>query len=80
MATVRYLVVDVDASLPFYSALGFTMTKRWGPPFAVLARDGLTLWLSGPETSASRPLASRLASDRKSQACIAPDAMGRASG
>ena len=56
MATVRYLVNDVDASLPFYSALGFTVAERWGPPFVMLARGDLTLWLSGPGTSASKPL------------------------
>jgi len=57
MATVRYLVNDVDASLPFYSALGFQVVERWGPPFVIMSRDELTLWLSGPGTSASRPLA-----------------------
>lgn len=56
MATVRYLVNDVDASLPFYSALGFTVAERWGPSFVMLARGDLTLWLSGPGTSASKPL------------------------
>ena len=56
MATVRYLVQDVDAAIPFYQALGFTITERWGPPFAMLAREDLSLWLSGPGTSASRPL------------------------
>jgi catechol 2,3-dioxygenase-like lactoylglutathione lyase family enzyme len=56
MATVRYLVADVDAALPFYQALGFTITERWGPPFVMLAREDLSLWLSGPGTSASRPL------------------------
>lgn len=57
MATVRYLVNDVDTSLPFYEALGFSLTERWGPPFAMVARGDLTLWLSGPGTSAQRPLA-----------------------
>jgi len=57
VATVRYLVHDVDTCLPFYEALGFTLTERWGPPFAMLSRDGLTLWLAGPGTSAQRPLA-----------------------
>lgn len=38
MATIRYLVNDVDAALPFYAALGFVETQRWGPPFAMLAR------------------------------------------
>ena len=58
MATVRYLVNDVDAALPFYEALGFQVTQRWGPPFVMLARGDLTLWLSGPGTSASKPLQS----------------------
>jgi catechol 2,3-dioxygenase-like lactoylglutathione lyase family enzyme len=56
MAIVRYLVKDVDTSLPFYEALGFTVVERWGPPFAILARGDLSLWLSGPGTSASKPL------------------------
>jgi len=57
MATIRYLVKDVDVCLPFYAALGFTMKERWGPPFAMLTLGELTLWLSGPGTSASKPLA-----------------------
>jgi catechol 2,3-dioxygenase-like lactoylglutathione lyase family enzyme len=57
MATVRYLVNDVDAALPFYGALGFSVVERWGPPFVILALGDLTLWLSGPGTSASKPLA-----------------------
>lgn len=56
MATIRYLVQDVDAALPFYAALGFELIERWGPPFAMLGRDGLHLWLSGPGSSAARPL------------------------
>ena len=56
MPAVRYLVHDVDAVLPFYAALGFREVDRWGPPFAILERDGLTLWLSGPGTSAQRPM------------------------
>lgn len=56
MASVRYLVKDVDESLPFYSALGFALKDRRGPPFAILERKDLRLWLSGPGTSASKPL------------------------
>jgi catechol 2,3-dioxygenase-like lactoylglutathione lyase family enzyme len=49
MANVRYLVNDVDAALAFYvDALGFALVERWGPPFAMVRRDDLTLWLSGP--------------------------------
>lgn len=56
MAAVRYLVRDVDASIPFYQALGFAVEARWGPAFAILAREGLALWLSGPGSSAARTL------------------------
>jgi catechol 2,3-dioxygenase-like lactoylglutathione lyase family enzyme len=56
MATVRYLVNDVDAALPFYAALGFELADRWGPPFAIVKRGDFALWLSGPGTSAAKPL------------------------
>ena len=56
MPTVRYLVRDVDASLPFYRALGFRLADHWGQPFAVVKRRGLSLWLSGPGTSAAKKL------------------------
>jgi hypothetical protein len=36
--------------------LGFALEARWGPPFAIVKRADLQLWLSGPGTSASRPL------------------------
>ena len=58
MAVVRYLVVDVDAAVAFYTGvLGFELVEQWGPPFAMVRRDDLTLWLSGPGSSAARPLA-----------------------
>lgn len=56
VATVRYLVHDVDTCLPFYEALGFTLSERWGPPFAILSREDLSLWLAGPGTSAQRAM------------------------
>lgn len=56
MPAVRYLVNDVDAALPFYRALGFRLADRWGPPFAIVKRRGLSLWLSGPGTSARKKL------------------------
>ncbi len=56
MATVRYIVNDVDAALAFYGLLGFELAERLGPPFAQMKREGLTLWLSGPGTSARRPM------------------------
>ena len=56
MAVVRYMVDDVDRSLPFYRALGFKLADRWGPPFAVMKGHGLSVWLSGPGTSARKRL------------------------
>src|SRR5439155_23314052 len=58
VAVIRYLVGDVDAAVAFYtSILGFAVVEKWGPPFAMVRRGDLTLWLSGPGSSASRPLA-----------------------
>jgi catechol 2,3-dioxygenase-like lactoylglutathione lyase family enzyme len=56
VATVRYLVKDVDSAITFYSALGFELADRWGPSFAAMKLGDLTLWVSGPGTSASKPL------------------------
>ena len=58
MPVFRYIVEDVDASLPFYRALGFKLADRWGPPFAVMKGHGVSLWLSGPGTSARKKLKS----------------------
>lgn len=57
MATVRYLVGDVDASVIFYTQhLGFALRRQFGPNMAILDRGDLTLWLAGPQASASRPM------------------------
>ena len=57
MATIRYLVRDVEVAVAFYvDVLGFELVEQWGPPFAMVKRGDLTLWLSGPGSSAARPL------------------------
>src|SRR5262247_3189540 len=57
MATVRYLVKDVDAAVKFYSeTLGFKLDQQHGPAMAIMSREGLTLWLAGPTASAARPM------------------------
>jgi catechol 2,3-dioxygenase-like lactoylglutathione lyase family enzyme len=57
MAVVRYLVGDVDNAIAFYTGrLGFTLEQQIGPAFAIVSRDDLTLWLSGPQSSAARPM------------------------
>jgi len=54
---VRYLVDDVDAAADFYLMhLGFTEAENWGAPFRLLTRDELHLWVSGPASSAARPM------------------------
>jgi catechol 2,3-dioxygenase-like lactoylglutathione lyase family enzyme len=58
VAVIRYLVNDVDVALEFYiNILGFELVEKWGPPFAMVKRGDLALWLSGPGSSASRPFA-----------------------
>ncbi len=56
MASVRYLVHDVDQAIAFYLRLGFTLRQQFGPAMAIVAHDDLTLWLAGPRASASRPM------------------------
>lgn len=57
MASVRYIVRDVDAAVEFYTkALGFSLREQFGPAMAILERDGLVLWVAGPGASASRPM------------------------
>ncbi len=57
MSVVRYLVHNVDEAIDFYTdLLGFELGERWGSAFATVTRKDLTLWLSGPETSAARPM------------------------
>ena len=57
MATIRYLVHDVAVTLDFYTQhLGFKLIDQMGPAFAILAKGDLQLWLSGPQTSAARPM------------------------
>jgi len=57
LGVIRYLVNDVDVAVAFYlDILGFELVEKWGPPFAMVKRGDLTLWLSGPGSSASRPL------------------------
>jgi catechol 2,3-dioxygenase-like lactoylglutathione lyase family enzyme len=57
MATVRYLVHDVAVAITFYTThLDFKLVDQMGPAFAIVERGDLELWLSGPQTSAARPM------------------------
>lgn len=54
---VRILVDDVDASVAFYTChFGFTTLNSF-PAFADVQRGNLRLLLSGPHSSAARPMA-----------------------
>jgi catechol 2,3-dioxygenase-like lactoylglutathione lyase family enzyme len=54
---VRYMVDDVDAAVTFYTThLGFRLISRMLPAFADVALGGLRLLLSGPTSSAGRPM------------------------
>jgi catechol 2,3-dioxygenase-like lactoylglutathione lyase family enzyme len=57
LVSVRYMVTDVDESIAFYTdSLGFEVLNRAGPAFADVKRGNLRLLLSGPASSAGRPM------------------------
>ena len=54
---VRYMVNDVEAAIAFYTThFGFTLLSKTLPAFADVARGDLRLLLSGPTSSAGRPM------------------------
>src|SRR5690349_10693145 len=59
MASIRYLVKDVESSVRFYTEnLDFELDQQFGPAMAIVSRDDLTLWLAGPMSSAAQPMPS----------------------
>jgi catechol 2,3-dioxygenase-like lactoylglutathione lyase family enzyme len=57
MVCVRYMVDDVAAAIEFYTThLGFEVLTSFPPAFADVARGNLRLLLSGPVSSAGRPM------------------------
>lgn len=53
---VRYMVDDVKAAVDFYTSnLGFTVGMN-SPAFADVTKGNLRLLLSGPQSSAGRPM------------------------
>lgn len=54
---VRYMVDDVEAAVDFYTThLGFRVNTSYPPAFADVTRGNLRLLLSGPKSSAGRPM------------------------
>jgi catechol 2,3-dioxygenase-like lactoylglutathione lyase family enzyme len=57
LVNVRYMVDDVESAVAFYSThFGFTLRTSAAPAFADVVRGNLRLLLSGPESSAGRPM------------------------
>ena len=57
LVSVRYLVDDVDTALAFYTEhFGFEVRTNFAPAFADVVRGNLRLLLSGPASSAARPM------------------------
>jgi catechol 2,3-dioxygenase-like lactoylglutathione lyase family enzyme len=56
MATVRYIVSDVQQAVDFYTkTFEFKIQKQFAA-MAILTRGDLTLWMAGPDASAARPM------------------------
>lgn len=54
---IRYMVDDVDTAVAFYTKhFGFTVRSNAAPAFADVIRGQLRLLLSGPTSSAGRPM------------------------
>jgi len=57
LISVRYMVNDVDEDIRFYTEhFGFALGQNASPAFAEVIRDRLRLLLSGPQSSAGRPM------------------------
>jgi catechol 2,3-dioxygenase-like lactoylglutathione lyase family enzyme len=54
---VRYMVDDVEAAVAWYTThLGFEVLSKHAPAFADVKRGALRLLISGPKSSAGRPM------------------------
>jgi catechol 2,3-dioxygenase-like lactoylglutathione lyase family enzyme len=57
IVNVRYMVDDVDEAMAFYTKeLGFELLTNASPAFSDVRRGNLRLLLSGPASSAGRPM------------------------
>ena len=57
LVNVRYMVDDVDEAVAFYTThFGFRPRSSAAPAFADVVRGNLRLLLSGPKSSAGRPM------------------------
>jgi len=57
LVNVRYMVDDVEEAVGFYTThFGFEERSNFAPAFADVVRGNLRLLLSGPRSSAGRPM------------------------
>jgi catechol 2,3-dioxygenase-like lactoylglutathione lyase family enzyme len=57
LVSVRYMVDDVEEAVAFYTThFGFALNTSFPPAFADVVRGKLRLLLSGPASSAGRPM------------------------
>ena len=57
LVSVRYMVDDVEDAVAFYTThFGFELRSSAAPAFADVVRGNLRLLLSGPKSSAGRPM------------------------
>ncbi|PXY22786.1 VOC family protein [Prauserella muralis] len=57
LVSVRYMVDNVEKAIDFYTThLGFALNTGAAPAFADVVRGNLRLLLSGPASSAGRPM------------------------
>ena len=57
LVNVRYMVDDVEKAVDFYTThFGFELRMSAAPAFADVVRGNLRLLLSGPKSSAGRPM------------------------
>ena len=57
LVNVRYMVDDVEEAIDFYTThFGFEVRSSSAPAFADVVRGNLRLLLSGPKSSAGRPM------------------------
>ena len=57
IVNVRYMVDDVETAVDFYTRhFGFALKTNAAPAFADVVRDHLRLLISGPASSAGRPM------------------------
>ena len=57
LVNIRYMVDDVEKAVDFYTThFGFELRTSAAPAFADVVRGNLRLLLSGPKSSAGRPM------------------------